>query len=48
LIVTTGDPLETATQVVQEYILGRKIDLTSRHTMLYEKYKIKYSQPKPN
>ncbi len=46
LIVTTGDPLETATQVVQEYILGRKIDLTSRHTVLYEKYKIKYSQPK--
>jgi imidazolonepropionase-like amidohydrolase len=45
LIVTTGDPLETATQVVQEYIQGRKVDLTSRHTMLYEKYKIKYSQP---
>lgn len=44
LIVTTGDPLETASQVEREYIQGRDIDLTSRHTMLYDKYKTKYRQ----
>ncbi len=44
LIVTTGDPLETPTQVEQAYIQGRKIELTSRHTRLWEKYKQKYQQ----
>jgi imidazolonepropionase-like amidohydrolase len=44
LIVTTGDPLETPTQVEQAYIQGRKIELTSRHTRLWEKYKQKYHQ----
>jgi imidazolonepropionase-like amidohydrolase len=44
LIVTTGDPLETPTQVEQAYIQGRKIELTSRHTRLWEKYKHKYEQ----
>jgi imidazolonepropionase-like amidohydrolase len=44
LIVTDGDPLETPTHVERMYIQGRNIDLTSRHTMLYEKYKTKYSQ----
>lgn len=42
LIVTTGDPLEITTLVEVEYIQGRKVDLTSRHTMLYEKYREKY------
>ena len=42
LIVTTGDPLEIVTQVEMEFIQGRKVDLTSKHTMLYEKYKEKY------
>ena len=42
LIVTTGDPLEIICSVEMEFIQGRKIDLTSRHTMLYEKYKEKY------
>ena len=42
LIVTTGDPLEIRTHVVMEFIQGRKIDLTSKHTQLYEKYKEKY------
>jgi imidazolonepropionase-like amidohydrolase len=41
-IVTTGDPLETPTQIEQAYIQGRKIELTSRHTRLWEKYKEKY------
>ncbi|MFQ5602116.1 MAG: amidohydrolase family protein [bacterium] len=44
LIVTNGDPLEIMTRVEQEFIQGRKIDLTSRHTQLYEKYKSKYER----
>jgi imidazolonepropionase-like amidohydrolase len=44
MIVTDGDPLEITTNVNLEFIQGRKIDLTSRHTQLYEKYKIKYEQ----
>lgn len=42
LIVTTGDPLEITTRVDVAFIQGRKVDLSSRHTMLYEKYKEKY------
>ena len=42
LIVTTGDPLEIMSAVEMEFIQGKKIDLTSKHTMLYEKYKEKY------
>jgi imidazolonepropionase-like amidohydrolase len=42
MIVTTGDPLEIASSVVFEFIQGKKIDLRSRHTILYEKYKQKY------
>ena len=44
LIVTDGDPLEIRTQVVMEFIDGRQIDLSSRHTQLYEKYQAKYKQ----
>ncbi len=44
LIVTNGDPLDIRTHVERMYIQGRAIDLTSRHTMLYEKYKTKYEQ----
>jgi len=47
LIMTTGDPLETTTGILMEYIQGRKIDLTSKHTRLYEKYKEKYKRVKP-
>jgi imidazolonepropionase-like amidohydrolase len=46
LIVTTGDPLEIMTDVRIEFIQGRKIDLTSRHTMLNDKYLEKYSRPR--
>ncbi|OGC75978.1 MAG: hypothetical protein A2Z27_05110 [candidate division Zixibacteria bacterium RBG_16_50_21] len=42
----TGDLPETYTQVDQEFIQGKKIDLASRHTMPYEKYRIKYQQLK--
>lgn len=44
LIVTTGDPLEITTDVVGAYIDGRAIDLRSKHTELYEKYREKYKQ----
>ena len=43
LIVTTGDPLEIATQVEAAYIDGRPVDLSSRQTRLYDKYKRKYA-----
>ena len=46
LIVTTGDALEITTNVTMEFIQGRKIDLTSRHTILYDKYKEKYRRAK--
>jgi imidazolonepropionase-like amidohydrolase len=38
LIITDGDPLETATQIKQMFIKGKAVDLTSKHTKLYEKY----------
>ncbi|MCI0406186.1 MAG: amidohydrolase family protein [candidate division Zixibacteria bacterium] len=47
LIVTTGDPLEITSNVEMEFIQGKKIDLTSRHTQLFEKYKAKYEQKPP-
>jgi imidazolonepropionase-like amidohydrolase len=47
LIVTTGDPLDIRSQVEMEFIEGRKIDLSSRHTILYEKYREKYRRMKP-
>ena len=47
LILTTGDPLEISTGIVMEYIQGRTIDLTSKHTMLYDKYREKYRRLRP-
>ena len=44
LIVTNGDPLEIETNVQMEYIQGKRIDLRSRHTILYDKYREKYKQ----
>lgn len=44
MIVTNGDPLEIMTAVEMEFIQGRRIDLTSRHTMLNDKYIEKYSR----
>ena len=38
LMLTDGDPLEAKTQVKQMYIKGRVVDLSSKHTRLYEKY----------
>jgi len=38
LMITTGDPLETPTQVKHLFIRGKEVDLTSKQTRLYEKY----------
>ncbi len=46
LIVTNGDPLESMSNVEIEFIQGKRISLSSRHTHLYEKYKEKYNQLK--
>jgi len=46
LMVTNGDPLEVATEVRHLFIQGRKIDLTSKQTQLFEKYRQKYEQLK--
>lgn len=44
LIVTTGDPLEIRSHVVKAFIQGRAVDLTSRHTQLYDKYRTKFER----
>ena len=46
LFVSDGDPLETETQITAAWIQGRKVDLTSRHTQLFDKYTEKYRQLK--
>lgn len=42
LMVTSGDPLETATQIEMAFVQGRSVDLSNRHKRLWEKYKEKY------
>jgi imidazolonepropionase-like amidohydrolase len=39
LFVSDGDILEVASNVTHAWIDGRRVDLSSRHTELYEKYK---------
>jgi imidazolonepropionase-like amidohydrolase len=41
-VVADGDLLEVATRVERAYIQGRPVDLSSRQTRLWEKYKEKY------
>ncbi len=43
LVVADGDILETESNVTHAFVQGRRVDLSSKHTMLYEKYKKKYS-----
>jgi imidazolonepropionase-like amidohydrolase len=43
-IVTDGDPLEITTHVERAFILGRELDLTTRQTVLYEKYRERLRQ----
>jgi imidazolonepropionase-like amidohydrolase len=49
LMVTNGDPLEIPTQIEMAFIDGAQIDLRSRHTQLYEKYRerLRRLQPVP-
>jgi imidazolonepropionase-like amidohydrolase len=47
LFVSDGDPLENSTTIEQAWIVGRPVDLRSRHTMLDAKYRAKYGQPAP-
>lgn len=44
LVLTSGHLLESDTQVLKAFIAGRAVDLSSRHTLLYDKYKVKYQQ----
>ena len=44
LVIVDGDILETNSNVTHAFIQGREVDLGSRHTTLYEKYKQKYSR----
>lgn len=44
LFISTGDPLEIRTNVLQAYIQGRKIDMDDHHKSLYHKYQEKYRQ----
>jgi imidazolonepropionase-like amidohydrolase len=44
LFISTGDALDMRTNAVTHaFIQGRMIDLSSKHTELYEKYKTKYA-----
>jgi len=44
LLICDGDILDTPTQIERAWIQGRKVDLSSKHTRLYDKYKAKYEQ----
>ena len=46
LLIVDGDILETQSNVTHAWIQGREVDLGSRHKMLYEKYRKKYSRQK--
>jgi imidazolonepropionase-like amidohydrolase len=38
MILTDGDPLEIRTNVKQVFIKGKAVDMSNKHTRLYEKY----------
>lgn len=44
LIITTGNPLEITSDVLDAFIEGTHIDLGSKHKTLYEKYQQRYRQ----
>jgi imidazolonepropionase-like amidohydrolase len=44
VIVTTGNPLDVRTTVKHLFIRGQAVDLTDRHTRLYEQFR---ARPKP-
>jgi imidazolonepropionase-like amidohydrolase len=39
LILSDGDPLEATTSIKAEFIAGKSVNLESRHTRLYDKWK---------
>lgn len=44
LMITTGNPLEITSDVLDAFIEGTRIDLGSKHKALYEKYQARYRQ----
>jgi imidazolonepropionase-like amidohydrolase len=44
IILTDGDAMQTATHVDKAWIDGRAVDLSSKHTQLWKKYRQKYRQ----
>ena len=44
LVITDDDMLELTSHVQLEFIGGRQVDLSSRHTQLYDKYRTKYER----
>jgi imidazolonepropionase-like amidohydrolase len=44
LLVTTGNPLDTMTDVEQAYIQGRELDMMDIHRWFFEKYMQKVLQ----
>ncbi|UCH11354.1 MAG: amidohydrolase family protein [Fidelibacterota bacterium] len=44
LLVVEGDPLEITSRLERLYIQGRQVDLSNKHTALYEKYRERYRQ----
>lgn len=44
VIITSGDPLDTRTQILGAFIQGRPVDLANRQTRLFEKYQKKLEQ----
>jgi imidazolonepropionase-like amidohydrolase len=42
LFVSSGDPLDTPTQIEAAWIAGRKVELNDRHKRLFRKYEEKY------
>ncbi len=47
IVLCDGDILDVPTHVQRAWIAGKAVDLTSKHTDLYDKYKTKYEQRKP-
>jgi imidazolonepropionase-like amidohydrolase len=44
LLVVEGDPLEITSSLERMFIQGRQVDLSNKHTTLYEKYRERYRQ----
>lgn len=47
LVLLSGDPLDIRTQVIQVWIGGRPIEMSSKHLRLYERYRARPFQSSP-